>query len=183
MKKYDGERGVVLIVVLIMLGIFSVIVVAMIGSSNVNFKIAGNQQYRLEAKTSARNSIEAYLSNPANFAIPLPAANSEFDTDFNGDGVADMVAVVAPPTCRRSGPSKQQELDISKPEDAQCLGTGQMSGGGTLTDDTAALQGNSWCAKMTWDVVSTVNDVATSASIEMHQGVYVKAIIGTPCLN
>ncbi|MDX1505753.1 MAG: pilus assembly PilX N-terminal domain-containing protein [Spongiibacter sp.] len=182
MKK-PGESGVVLIVVLIMLGIFSVIVVAMIGSSNINFKIAGNQQYRLEAKASARNSLESYLSNPANFAIPLPTLPSEFETDFNGDGVADMVAVVAPPTCMRSGPIKQQELDISKAEDAQCLGTGQSSSGGTLTDDSTALQGNSWCAKMTWDVMSTVNDVATSTNIEMHQGVYVKAIIGTPCLN
>lgn len=177
------QQGVVLIVVLIMLAIFSVIVVSMLSGSNINFKIAGNQQHRLEAKNSARNAIESYISNSANFAFPLPSKDTLFGSDFNGDGADDMVAVVAPPTCLSSEPIKQVELDVADPADAQCLGTAQSGSAGILSDDGAALQGNSWCAKMTWDVSAAVNDAKTNTEIVMHQGVYLREIIGTPCLN
>ena len=43
MKTKAKQRGIVLIVVLIMLAIFTVIVVSMLTGSNINFKIAGNQ--------------------------------------------------------------------------------------------------------------------------------------------
>ncbi len=183
MKTKAKQRGIVLIVVLIMLAIFTVIVVSMLTGSNINFKIAGNQQNRIEAKQSASNAIESYISNPANFAIPLPEGNTEFGSDFNGDGSDDMVAVVAPPTCLSSEPIKQSELDVADPADAQCLGTAQNSSSGVLTDDSAALQGNSWCAKMTWDVGATVSDARTNTEVEIHQGVYLREVIGTPCLN
>ncbi len=183
MKTARSQSGVVLIVALVMLGIFSVIVVSMLRGSNINFKIAGNQQYHLEAKHAASNAIEAFLSNPANFAIPLPDEDTEFSHDFNGDGKVDMVAVVAPPTCLNTTPIKQPELDVSDPSDAQCLGSGQLGGGGVLSDDGAAAQGNSWCTKMNWDVVASVGDAKTDSRIEMHQGVYLREVIGTPCPN
>ncbi|MFB8831149.1 hypothetical protein ACE0DR_21875 [Azotobacter sp. CWF10] len=57
-----------------MLGILTLIVAAMVNSSNINFRIAGNQQYRSEALLTAQNAIEEYISNEANFTIPLPTA-------------------------------------------------------------------------------------------------------------
>ncbi len=183
MKVVRFQSGAVLLVALVMLGIFSIIVVSMLGGSNINFKIAGNQQYHVEAKSAASNAIEAFVSNSANFAIPLPDKNTLFDNDFNGDGKVDMVAVVAPPLCLNTAPIKQRELDVADPADAQCLGTGQGSSGGVLTDDSAALQGNSWCTKMSWDIAATVGDANTASRVEMHQGVYLREVIGTPCLN
>lgn len=179
----SGQRGLVLIVVLVMLGIFSVIVVSMLGGSNINFRIAGNQQYHIESKSAARHAIESFISNPANFAIPLPAGNTEFSNDFNGDGKTDLVAVVAPPSCLSTDPIKQVELDVSDPADAQCLGTGKGVAGGVLTDDGAALQGNSWCTKMRWDIAANVSDGKTGSHLAMHQGIYLREVIGTPCLN
>ncbi|WP_373081914.1 hypothetical protein [Zhongshania sp.] len=176
------QRGVVLIVVLIMLGVFSVIVVSMIGGSNINFKIAGNQQYRMEAKLAARNGVESYISNPANFALPLPTSNAYVNSDFNGDGVADMVAVVAPPECLRAVPILQAELDVTDPQDAQCVGSAQQSNSGLFYASGSSPTGNSWCSKMTWDVGAAVNDTKTGVALAMHQGVYLRAIIGTTCL-
>lgn len=177
------QSGVVLIVVLIMLAVFSVIVFSMVSGSNINFKIAGNQQYRMEAKSAARNGIEAYISNPANFAQPLPDADANIGSDFNGDGVDEMTAVVPPPDCLRTSAIKQAELDVADPVDAQCLGTTQDANPGLLTEGGSSSKGNSWCTKMTWNVRANVTDSNTSASIEMNQGVYVRAIIGTPCLE
>lgn len=183
MISVKRQSGLVLIVVLVMLGIFSIIIVSMLSGSNINFKIAGNQQYHIESKNAASNAIESFVSNPANFAIPLPDENTEFGSDFNGDGSDDMVAVVAPPTCLSTDPIKQVELDVADPADAQCLGTGKSNTSGVLTDDDVALQGNSWCTKMRWDIAATVGDAKTESRLQMHQGVYLREVIGTPCLN
>ena len=176
------QSGVVLIVVLIMLGVFSVIVVSMLSGSNINFKIAGNQQYRQEAKFAARNAIESYISNPANFALPIPTVNSYIASDFDGDGVSDMTATVLPPDCLRTRPIQIAELDITDEDDAQCFGSGLSQNAGVLTDSGGAATGNSWCSKMSWDVEAQVADGVTGAAIEMHQGVFLRAIIGTTCL-
>ncbi|MDF1691183.1 MAG: PilX N-terminal domain-containing pilus assembly protein [Zhongshania sp.] len=178
----NSQRGVVLVVVLIMLGVFSVIVVSMIGGSNINFKIAGNQQYRMEAKLAARHALETYVSNPNNFALPLPTGTSAIDVDFNGDGVADMSAAVPPPTCLRTAPVMRSELKERNVKDRDCFKSVQTVGGNIFSDTsgTAAVL-KSGCVKMTWDTLATVNDNVTGAAVEMHQGVYLRAGEGTTC--
>lgn len=179
-NSFSRQQGAVLIVVLVMLGILTVIVAAMVNTSNINFRIAGNQQYRAEARLAAQNGIETYISNEANFTIPLPTAAIPIATDLDGDGVDDFVASVSPPVCLRSIPIKLTELNVTKVDDASCYGSGAAQESGLLSD--AAATGNSWCSKMMWDVQSTVDDTAvTGASIEVHQGVYLRALLGTPC--
>lgn len=181
-KERAQQRGVVLIVVLIMLGVFSVIVVSMLSGSNINFRIAGNQQYRLEAKYAARNAVEAYIGNPANFALPIPTETSYTGSDFDGDGVDDMVAAVAPPECLRALPILFSELDVADPDDAQCFGSASGQNTGILLDAGTKPGGGSWCTRMSWNVTAQVADERTAAALEMHQGVYLRAIIGTSCL-
>ena len=183
MANKQTQSGVVLIVVLIMLGVFSVIVVSMIGGSNINFKIAGNQQYRMEAKLAARHALETYVSNPNNFALPLPTGISVIDVDFNGDGIADMAASVPPPSCLRSAPVLRVELDERNVKDRDCFKSIQTVGG-NIFSDTAGIAAvlKSGCVKMTWDTLAAVNDPVTGAAIEMHQGVYLRAAEGTTCI-
>ncbi len=181
MRSLSRERGATLVIVLVMVGIFMIIVTSLVSSSSINFKIAGNQQYRVEAKLAARNGMEAYISNPANFALPLPVNAEEIGTDFNGDGVDDMIASVAPPDCTKSTIIKVPELDVSNPNEAQCLGSGSMASTGIFGGSGGVTSGNSWCSRMNWDVASTVADGATGAGIEMHQGIYLLAIVGTSC--
>lgn len=177
----NKQGGVVLIIVLIMLGIFSVIVSSMLTSSNINFKIAGNQQYRVEAKLAARNALETYISNPANFSLPLPTANSNIESDFDGNGVIDMVGVVPPPNCLRIAPILRSEL--SYPKDKDCIRTAQDVDDNIFRDNEGiASVTNSGCVKMTWDVQANVVDTVTGVNLEMHQGVYVRAALGTTCL-
>lgn len=176
------ERGVVLIVVLIMLGVFSIIVVSMTGGSNINFRIAGNQQYRMEAKLTARNAVESYISNEANFALPLPTSDTYVVSDFDGDGTAEMTATVAPPDCLSINPIKHLDLDQTVKADRDCTGSGKLTNSGNFTDTSAALSGNSWCNKMNWDVSASVTDTATGVDLDMSQGVFLRAPKGTPCL-
>lgn len=179
-KGFANQQGAVLVVVLVMLGILTIIVAAMVSTSNINFRIAGNQQYRAEARLSAQNAIEAYISNKANFEDPLPTAAIDIPTDLDGDGVDEFVAVVPPPVCLRSIPIKLTELLVGRQDDASCYGSGAVQESGLLSDQQTS--GNSWCSKMMWDVQSTVDDSAvTGAAVEVHQGVYLRALLGTPC--
>ena len=176
------QHGAVLIIVLVMVGIFMIIVTSLVGSSNINFRIAGNQQYRMEAKIAARHGLETYLSNDANFELPLPNADVPVGIDFDGDNVDDLVAVLPPAVCTKAETIKVSELNPTVQADAQCLGSGagQQSGiiGGTGSGSTA---GNSWCSRMNWQVSAAVNDDATGASVNMFQGIFMRAVVGTPC--
>ena len=163
-KSARSQAGVVLIVVLIMLGVFSIIVVSMLSGSNINFKIAGNQQFRFEARTAAKAALESYISNSANFAIPVPEINAN----------------VLPPKCLRSLPIKLLALKTSNPKDDQCWKSGQKPETGIFTDEV--LSGNSDCSEITWDVQAEVKDAVTSAEITMHQGLYLRANVGTNCI-
>lgn len=187
----SSQRGAVLIIVLVMVGIFMIIVTSLVSSSNINFRIAGNQQNRMEAKITARNAMETYLSNPANFSLPLPTSAQLIGTDFDGDddpstdaddiNTMDMWASVAPPRCTRSTTIAVSELDISKPDEAQCIGSASGQNTGIIGASGPITSGNSWCSRMNWEVASTVDDQSTGAKLAMYQGVYMLAVVGTSC--
>lgn len=175
----NRQQGAVLIIVLVMVGIFMIIVTSLVSSSNINFRIAGNQQYRMEAKAAARNAVEDYISNSANFKLPLLPNDLVYSFDFDGDGVDDISASVAPPVCTKAEVVSIGELVLSNPDDFQCRldppKSGIIRSGGPSGND------NSLCARMNWDVGAEVADASTGAAIEMHQGIYMMAIVGTPC--
>jgi hypothetical protein len=184
-----SESGVVLIVVLVMLGIFMLIVMSLIGSSNINIKIAGNQQARMEAQVAARHGLEAYISNPANFAVPLPNADSFIGVDFNGDGNTDLFARLLRPACNSSVPMELTEIHSNIQADVNaglfasewydCLG-GTPPPSGLLTDAGIAA-GSEWCSIMSWNATADVDNELTGAQVTMHQGVQQTALLGTPC--
>lgn len=177
-----SQQGVVLLVTLIMLGIFSIIVISMLSGSNTNFKIAGNQQFRMEAKLAARQAIETYISNPANFPPPEPYPNPVISVDINGDGVEDLNALLPEPECLRAIPLLNSELDPQIPSEQACMVSAQLEEtSGNIGPGGSNSNPNSLCVKKTYDVVSTVEDVATGAAMEMHQGVYLRVPIGDSC--
>lgn len=180
----SSHSGAVLVIVLIMVGIFMIIVTSLVATSNINFRIAGNQQYRMEAKVAARNALEAYLSNDANFISP-PLASITYPFNFNGDtqngeDVYDMSATVAPAVCTLSQPISQVLLVLTDPDDAQCAG-GVQKNQGIIGASGPASSSASWCSNMNWQVTSAVDDQATNVALAMIQGIAVRAATGTPC--
>ncbi|WP_372749115.1 hypothetical protein [Litorivivens sp.] len=186
-SRYTNQHGAVLVIVLIMVGIFMVIVTSLVASSSINFRIAGNQQYRMEAKLAARNALESYISNPANFALPLPQGNTVFNFNFSGkidkqsgEALTEMSAIVSPPTCTMSNPIGINELDTTKKEDVQCMGSARTTPG-IIGSSGATGNSDSWCTRMNWDVDAEVADTATGVEMDMTQGLSTRAVIGTPC--
>lgn len=144
-----GQRGVALIVGLIMLVIISLVIVGAFSLSATNAKSVGNMQVREEALAAANQAVEVLISS--NFTVAMNT--NTFTVDINKDGTTDYVVNTAVPTCIRA-----VKASDAKPSDVE-LGPSMSGGVDWLTD---------------WDIDATVSDAATGASVRVRQGVRVK---------
>lgn len=148
------QRGVTLIVGLILLVLITLMVTTAFTLSSTNLKAVGNMQMRNEAVAAASKAVEQVISTsfPVGF-MSVPVAQT-ITFDINNDGVVDYSVGVAVPECVQS---------------TEVAGSG---GGGVCS--SATLEGFT-CATAnyltTWNISSTVTDAATGTSIQMIQGV------------
>jgi len=175
MRRQHRERGSTLLISLVLLVMLTLFVLTVINTTNINSRIAGNMQTQSEAQAAAQQAIEQVISVnfPAN-----PLATTVL-VDINNDGTTDYTAQVAQPSCTRIVPIKTIQLDITKPDDAACLGSGASQASGIVGVGGA---GDSLCANTQWDVNATVLDAtSTGVSVSVHQGVAVRVSIDTSC--
>jgi Tfp pilus assembly protein PilX len=142
------QRGATLVVALIMLALITLLVVNAFTLSSSNLKAVGNMQIRDEAVAAANKAVEQIIST--NFTNPLSAHN--VSVDINNDGTQDYAVAVAMPTC-----AKAAIFTAALPSDVE-LGSSMTAGGTWYTD---------------WDILATVTDTATGASVKVRQGVTV----------
>ena len=169
------QRGVALIVSLIMMVLLTLLAVVAINMATVNLRMTGNEQARSESMSAAQLAIEqvATTNFPAN---PQPVAVS---VDINGDGAADYAVAVAKPVCLNSVPIKTTALNLNNPADVACFGSGAAQNTGFVPRTGV---GNSVCSNTQWDVSATTTDNAKSgATVNVHQGLGMRAPIGTTC--
>lgn len=149
------QRGVTLIVGLIMLILITLMVTTAFTLNTSNLKSVGNMQYRNEAVSAANKAVEQIVENsfPAGFVTVPPATTVTYD--INNDTVIDYRVAVAAPVC------------VEASVVAGTAGTGACSGvrGGSLAG----------CASPNystlWDIQATVNDAASGSSVVVRQGV------------
>lgn len=139
------QRGVTLVVGLIMLVLITLVVSTAFVLSSTNLKSVGNMQYRDEAVAAANKAIELVLSSPFTTA---PAAES-INVDINNDNTTDYVVSIATPTCIRA----VQEASTA---------------GGTSVTAPPPPASN---YRTVWDIDATVTDAASGASVRVRQGV------------
>ena len=183
MTRVPGpQRGVTLIVSLIMLLLITILAVTSFRLATANLQIAGNMQHRQEAMAAAQSAIEQVVSStqftttPAN-AVPNPCngvANTTC-TDVNGDGLTDITVVVTL-NCLAIQPIPVSSLDFSNPNDAGCLVNASQSFG--VVGGTTA---NSMCANSVWDTQATATDAVTSATYVIHEGTAVRVSSSSNC--
>jgi Tfp pilus assembly protein PilX len=174
--KYK-QRGVTLIVALVMLVVLTLLVISGIRSSNTNLRIAGNMQMQGEATAAAQQAIEQILSS--NFTAS-PVA-SVIQVDINNDGVFDYTAAVSAPSCSGSVALANANLSMSDPNDVPCFSSSTNSNTGIMfASGTPTTTGQSWCFQQQWDVGTTATG-ATGANVETHQGVSLRVPAGTSC--
>lgn len=144
----QSQRGVTLIIGLILLVLITLVVTSAFTLSGSNLRSVGNMQVRDEAIAAANTAIEIGIES--SFAASLSSATRNID--INNDGETDYVVSVAAPTCvRASNAIKESYSSVT-------LGAGMSSSAYWNT---------------IWDFDATVTDTKTGASTRVHQGVRV----------
>jgi Tfp pilus assembly protein PilV len=123
------QRGVTLVVGMIMLVLITLLVLASFHLGRNNLEIVGNAQQRNEALAAAQQTIEAAVdsplltSNPAAI-FPTPCAGWTGNTlcyDVNADGTNDVVVqITPPPTCVKGQAIPLTSLSLTDPNDQAC---------------------------------------------------------------
>ncbi len=181
-----SQRGVTLLVGMIMLVLVTVLVLASFQLGRNNLEIVGNAQQRAEGLATAQQTIEAAFQSPlltsspaAIFPNPCPGfGNNTLCYDVNGDGRSDVaVQVTPPPKCIKAQPIPTTSLNLADTNDQQCtLGVNQGGFG------TGGANNNSNCANTVWDVRAVAQGLDTSgaavavqaATAIVNQGVAVR---------
>jgi Tfp pilus assembly protein PilX len=149
------QRGVTLIVGMIMLILITLMVTTAFTLNTSNLKSVGNMQFRNESVAAANKAIEQVIGNsfPLGFVTVPPATTVTYD--INNDGTTDYTVSVAQPVC------------LEATQVAGSGGSGACSGvrGGALagcaTPNFSTL----------WEVQANVNDPVSGSNVTVREGV------------
>ncbi len=137
----DGERGAVLVIAMIMLIMITLFAVSAIRSSNSELQIVGNAQVKKELAAAAQEAIELKISSIVDFNNVIAGVGAA--SNYSIQGGRYTVNVSAP---------------VCKYEVVSSAGTSMTSTGGGQSSMTY------------WEVVATVTDTTTGASMVTTQG-------------
>lgn len=143
-KTLERQRGITLLIGLIMLVMITLMVTTAFTLSNTNLKSVGNMQARDEALAAANIAIEQMLGSAFTNA---PAAET-INVDINNDSVVDYVVTIATPVCIRASQDR-----AAPPSSASLPGLTLAATWNTL-----------------WDIQATVNDARSGASVSVKAG-------------
>lgn len=163
------QRGVTLVVTLIMLVVLTLLAFSAINSSNTNLRIAGNMQRQYEAQRAAERVIDNFLD--ASSVLSSSAVSDS--VDVNGDGVADFTvsmtrACIAEPVSKATS---QQNL----PQAPLQVGNVVDRPGATTVGGAAPTAGAPGVRDSLWEMTATATDVSSGTKAIMHQGISVLA--------
>jgi len=98
-SSHRNQRGVTLVIGLIMLVLLTLIVTTAFSLSTTNLRSVGNMQIRDEAIAAANLAIEMEVGSPFTNA---PAAVNDRPVDIDNDGTTDYLVDIAQPQCIRA---------------------------------------------------------------------------------
>lgn len=160
------QRGVVLVVSMIMLLLITLFALAAISMSTVNLRTTTNSQIRAESVAAAQQAIEQVVST--NFtATPDPTARSFTVTIPPGTGGATYAVTVPVPECKNVITFRNEELDFES--DWRLLDSGQLKT--NLPNLSSA--GSQLQVFRQWEVTATVvpESTGSGAAVTLHQGI------------
>lgn len=188
MNPQSRQKGMALVVGLIILVIMTFVAVVSFKMARTSLEIVGNMQVTNAAVASANAAIEEALSTTrlfqapqAVFLVPCAGPNTRC-YDINSDGANDVTVTLAPaPTCRRWQNVRNAVLDLSDQEDFNCTTGAPLQYGidGVPT-------GNSLCADSLWEIQAVAADMVTSTTTTVVEGAAVRVAqddVLTTCPN
>ena len=157
MTTRNGQRGVTLVVGLIMLILITLMVTTAFTLNTSNLKSVGNMQFRNESIAAANKAIEQTIGNdfPLGF-LSVPNAQT-ITYDINNDGTTDYTVSVAKPVC-----AEAVKL-TSAISSGFCSGARAKLGGCPKPNWTTL-----------WDLQATVKDLVSGAEVQVKQGVRIE---------
>jgi len=166
-KPAGRQRGVVLVVALVMLVAVTLMVVTASNLVQTNLKVVQNLESREMARAATLAAIEQaisyrrFIDTPDSmFPVTCPGqVGNKLCYDVNQDGTSDVLVTVENPTCVSVTPTPNSKLDVfNDREQASCyLPPGVYS----------------MCAYAVWDFQATATDAVTGAEVKVRQGVSV----------
>jgi Tfp pilus assembly protein PilX len=167
-----SQRGVTLVVGMIMLVLITLVVLASFHLSRNNLEIVGNAQQRNDALTAAQQTIEAAVnsplltSNPTSI-FPTPCPGWPANTlcyDVNGDGTNDVVVQITPtPTCVKAQVITNNSLTNTKDQTCRTQQPQSCFGQGGPCNDSN-------CANSVWDIRAVAQNLAPNGTSAASQG-------------
>lgn len=150
------QRGVVLLVSLIMLIVMTLLATSAIRMATVNLRTINNLQARAEAMTAAQAALDRVMDT--NFTDNINGTQQTLSIAI--DASKSYNVAIARPCIAQVNPIKNIDLDISKTEDQKCFDA--------LSNPWSA------CSQTVWQVSATVNDGWFGANIGIVQGTGIK---------
>ena len=149
------QRGVTLIVALIMLVALAMLAVWAANTSTTNMRTIGNTQARQESLSAAQSAVEQTISSKLFITSPAAMAAAPIPVDVDGDGTADYQAQLTPaPACYRVRVLKVIELDPDLASDTNCFGSSSPPNVPEVAG-AAPTAGDSICAASDWNVLAS----------------------------
>lgn len=173
-----GQRGITLLVSMIMLIVLTLLVVSAIRFGNVNLRIANNTQAKAEATAAANVALEQVL-DAARVAANLDQVNVSGKSYTVKTGGASYTVNTAKPTCNLSKPVSNAELDPNDAADQKCFES--KDGDNPLTSNNAMATSLSACNSQLWSVQADVDDGFSGAKATSVQGFSVRVSAQTVC--
>lgn len=149
-RTNERQRGVVLILSLIMLMVLTLIGVSAIRLSTVNLRTVANSQSRTEAMSTAQRSIDLVLSS--NFSENIAGTAQTLTV---AEGGKNYTVVIARPCLVRSAPVLNIALDITNAAEASCQ---------------KGSSAYSQCSDTIWQVQATSSSGWFGANVSITQG-------------
>lgn len=176
MSPVRRQRGMALVVVLVMLIVLTLLVVSAIRFGIINLKITGNAQAEAEATAAAQVAIETTI-NTINATPDISTLAQQTMTVSTG-GTSYAVSVEKP-GCIFNKNINNADLDPTKAGDQACFeGTDTekvVTTGNTLTTTPTA------CKDQQWDVLANVDDSRSGVKATLLQGVSVRVGAQVDC--
>ncbi len=177
--KYRFQRGITLVMALIMLILLTVMALSTFNIGKVNLQIVDNAQQQGQARNAAQAILDQVVSSPnfvenpaavldnSNCPAELGAPANSRCVDVYGDGKTVVVVAMNPqPTCTQVQNVPASKLDVSRKEDLGCA-LGEQQNFGIEGVNTGA----SLCSDSLWELNAQANEPVSRAEAVVARGV------------
>jgi hypothetical protein len=166
-SRAHAEKGMTMLIALVMLIVITLFVVSMVRLGNINAMIVGNMQAQKAVEAEAQQVVEVAVNSYQFFKDAIEGTGS-WSIPSTAQITDAALWTNYKPLAATSAPARQADaIDILRP---QCLyyepATGYSALSGVAPQDTF------------WDVAVTASDSRTGASAEIHQGIQMRLPAG-----